>query len=468
MRTNTKPLDHQIDTDMRLAGGFGPAAAKQESEALLRRAVLANLLWERNAYIDGVDVAKQIIDLVPQVEPEVVASLAIEARTVQKLRHVPLLLARECVRHKSHRHVVGALLPQILLRADEPAEFLSLYWKDGKCPLAKQVKLGLAASFKKFTEYHFAKYDRNMKVKLRDAMFLAHPKPPQGQEELYTRIAKRQLTPPDTWEVALSTGKDKKETWKRLIQEKKLGALAFLRNLASMERENVPRETIRTGLETLNARWLLPKDYLAAALAAPRWEQELEALMLQSLSHWPKLTGHSVLIVDVSGSMGQSLSKKSQFSRLDVGAMLCILATEVCHSVSIYATAGSDSKRKHATRILPTRRGFAIQEVVKRAENLLGRGGIFTRQCLEWIKNEERDVPERVIVFSDSQDCDDDGSRKPAPFGKHNYIVDVSAETHGINYRGLWTAEISGWSEGFLRYIAAAEWLSLPVQEEEQ
>ena len=59
-------------------------------------------------------------------------------------------------------------------------------------------------------------------------------------------------------------------------------------------------------------------------------------------------------------------------------------------------------------------------------------------------------------MFSDSQDCDRI-NKIPKPFGTKNYIVDVSAEKRGINYKGIWTAEVSGWSEHFLTYIAALE-----------
>lgn len=64
---------------------------------------------------------------------------------------------------------------------------------------------------------------------------------------------------------------------------------------------------------------------------------------------------------------------------------------------------------------------------------------------------------DRIIVFSDSQDCDYPDKRVPKPFGKHNYICDVSSELHGVNYRGVWDVEISGFSEHFLAFIAACE-----------
>ena len=54
----------KLDTE-RLAGGSGALAAKQSNVALLRRAVLANLLWEDVAYMDGLKVAEEIKRLIP-------------------------------------------------------------------------------------------------------------------------------------------------------------------------------------------------------------------------------------------------------------------------------------------------------------------------------------------------------------------------------------------------------------------
>ena len=48
-----------------------------------------------------------------------------------------------------------------------------------------------------------------------------------------TRLIEGELKTPDTWEVALSSGADKKQAWERLLREKKLGGLALLRNLRS-------------------------------------------------------------------------------------------------------------------------------------------------------------------------------------------------------------------------------------------
>lgn len=200
----------------------------------LRRTVLACLLWENSFYESGEDVAARIKRLVPQCEPQDVADLAIEARDKQRLRHVPLLLVRELARYPS-RFRVASTLAHVIQRADELAEFLALYWKDGRKPLAKQVKLGLGWAFRKFDEYQLAKYNRDDAIKLRDVLFMVHAKPKDDEQAaLWKRLVDGQLATPDTWEVALSGGADKREAFERLISEGKLGYMALLRNLRNM------------------------------------------------------------------------------------------------------------------------------------------------------------------------------------------------------------------------------------------
>jgi 60 kDa SS-A/Ro ribonucleoprotein len=471
MKTVSKASgDYRVDKkEPRLAGGYGPYPAKQNPEALLRRAVLSCLLWENLFYESGLDNAYNIADLIPQVNPETCVEIAIEARNEQKLRHVPLYIARVMAGLDTHKSYVGSLLPQIIQRADELAEFLAIYWKEEKQPLSKQIKLGLAQSFNKFNEYQFAKYRGEGKdIKLRDVLQLVHPKPNSMEQSLlYRKILDNTLETPDTWEVALSTGKNKKETWERLITEKKLGALAFLRNLRNMEEENVSHDVIVFGFETINPKWLLPLNYLSAAKYAPRWEKEIETLMFKSFELVQKLPGYTIFVVDVSGSMGSGISEKSTVTRLDVANAMAMFASELCEKVSVYITAGNDSTRVHKTKLVAPRKGFGLIEKIEQEKYDVGGGGIFTRQCLEYIKEQELGkIPDRIIVFSDSQDCDNPNKRIPNPFGKNNYIIDVSSHQHGINYDGIWDAEISGWSEHFIPYIACLEGINLQSEEE--
>ncbi len=469
MKTVTKTSDYRVERDIKLAGGQGMVAAKQDAESLLRRSVMSCLLWEDLAYETGKQNANNIANLIPLVDPQKVFDIALEARTLQKLRHVPLYIARIMAKLPEHKKSVGKLLPLIIKRADELAEFLAIYWKEEKQPLSKQVKLGLSKAFENFNEYNFAKYrGEGNNVKLRDVLGLVHPKPiGQNRSVLYKKILDNTLETPDTWEVALSTGEDKKETWERLITEKKLGALAFMKNLRNMEQANVNRDIIMLGFETINPEWLLPLNYLSSAKYAPRWEKEIEKLMLRSLSNIPKLKGYTIFVVDVSGSMGNVISGKSEFSRLQVAEAMAMIASFLCESISVYATSGNDATSTHKTELLSPRTGFSLMEKIQESQYKAGGGGIFTRQCLDYIKEQEKGIiPERIIIFSDSQDCDQNKTL-PRPFGKYNYIIDVSANSHGINYDGLWTAEISGWSEHFIPFIMAMEGINLQSQEEE-
>ena len=457
----TKKID-LFDSE-RLAGGFGNVAAKSNDEMLLRRSVLACMLWEDNAYIDGETAAKNIATLIPKVAPKIVADLAVEARFAQKLRHVPLFICREMAKYPEHKKLVADTLAQVIHRADELTEFVALYWKDnGKKTLSAQVKKGLAKAFGKFNEYQLAKYNKDGKeVSLRDVLNLCHAKAKdKDQNDLWLRLLKDELKTPDTWEVNLSACKnaeEKKAVWERLISEKKLGANAYLKNLRNMGLAKVSPAIIRDGLINIKKDMLVPLDFLKAEKYAPDYSREIESAMLSCASAWKKLSGKTVLIVDVSGSMGRALSDKSEFTRMDTAAAMAVLVAEVCESVSIYATAGSDSASRHKTAKVHPYHGFALSKEILSQASQLGGGGIFTRQCLEYIESVESEKPDRVIVFSDSQDCDRINKAVPKPFGKKNYIVDISSEKKGINYRGVWTAEISGWSEGFLSFIAESE-----------
>ena len=114
----------------------GAPARNISTELQLRRSVLACLLWESQFFEDGVEIARRIGELVPKVAAEKVAALAVEAREKMKLRHAPLLLVREMARHKTHRVLVAETLARVIQRADELAEFVAIYWKDGRVPLS--------------------------------------------------------------------------------------------------------------------------------------------------------------------------------------------------------------------------------------------------------------------------------------------------------------------------------------------
>ena len=455
MKTNVKAKTSRVKVVTHGGASTYEVGAKEQ----LRRSVMSCLLWEDQHYEDGTSIAQRIADLIPKVKAVDVAAIAVEARHKMKLRHVPLLIVREMARYESHRGLIAETLVSVIERADELAEFLSIYWKDGKTPISAQIKRGLAEAFKKFDEYALAKYNRDSKVKLKDVLFMVHPKPDnKKQEKLWKKLIENKMEIPDTWETELSAGKDKKKTFERLIKEEKLGAMALLRNLRNMKESGVEPKLIFEALENANLKWVLPFRFITAAKYAPQWESHIEKAMFKSLSQKPKLAGKTILIVDVSGSMyGGTLSAKSELNRAEVACSLAVLVRELCEESAIYATAGNDGSCIHKTKQVPDRHGFALSEAIYKMSSPLGGGGIFLTQVMDYVLAEEKNA-DRVIVITDEQDCDR-GVRSPDKanaFGKHNYIVNVGSYKNGIAYKKKWT-HINGWSEAILDYVAVAE-----------
>ena len=369
LNPNLKPAS-KFDTE-RLADGSGALAARQSNVALLRRAVLANLLWEDVAYMDGISVANEIKRLIPLCPAIDVYNIALEARLMQKLRHTPLFIAVEMCKYPEHKLFVKDLLSRIITRADMLTDFLAIYWKDGKKPICNQAKKGLELAFHNFNEYKLAKYDRNAAIKLRDVMFLVHVKPRNNYEkELFNKVANRTLTTPETWEVLLSRGEDKKATWTKLIQEGKIGGLAMLRNIANMQKAGVDRRIIQQGLSTLKSSMLLPLDFWKAARMNPVFERDIEDAMIEAYKNLPKLPGKTLFIVDVSGSMGNLTSGNSRFSRLDQACAMAILAANQCEDFELVATAGNDCSKIQASEwIQYPKRGLSTSDYGNKEKN---------------------------------------------------------------------------------------------------
>jgi len=422
----------------------GAPARNMSTQLQLRRSVLACLLWEEQFYEDGVEIAGRIAELVPKVDAETVAALAVEAREKMKLRHAPLLVVREMARHATHRKLVAETLARVIQRADELAEFVAIYWKDGRVPLSAQVKKGLAAAFPKFDEYALAKYDRGGPIKLRDVLFLAHAKPRDAaQAEVWKRLIAEELTVPDTWEVALSTGADKREAWERLLREQKLGGLALLRNLRNMREAGVEEDLVLGALRSMNAARVLPFRFLAAARYAPQWEEALEQAMLKCVASQEKLAGKTIVLVDVSGSMTAPLSRRSDMQRTDVAYGLAVLLREIGEKVAVFSF--SDKLVE-----VPARRGFALRDVIDASQR---HNATRLGQAVDELnKNHASDNHgyDRLIVISDEQAHD----TVPAPKGK-GYVINVASYKNGVGY-GKWT-HIDGWSESVAEYIRALE-----------
>jgi len=412
----------------------------------LRRSVMACMLWEGEFYEDGQTIADRICNLIPKIDAMEVSKIAIEARSNQKLRHVPLLIAREMARYSDHRKLVAATLDAVIQRPDELCEFMAIYWKDGKCPVAKQVKLGLARAFTKFDEYQLSKYNRDGAIKLRDVLFICHAKPEnKAQEKLWKRLIDGTMKTPDTWETSLSAGKEAKTDveknthWTRLLEDDKLGGLALLRNLRNMQEAKVETALIKQKILAMKTGKILPFRFISAAKHAPQLEPQLEKAMFQCLAERPKLGGNTHLMVDVSGSMIQEISDKSDLFRMDAACALAMLLAEICEDFSC-------STFSQALLSIPPRRGFALRDVIIGSQP---HGLTYLGAAL---KAAYKDVEyDRLIVITDEQSHD----AVPDPDCKKGYMINVASNKNGVGYHA-WN-HIDGWSEACVDFIIELE-----------
>jgi len=438
MRLNIKPAPYAFGSTFE-----GASAARITDEQALRRSVLSCLLWESEFYESGQTIASRIVDLVGKVAPDKVLSLVDEARNRHHLRHVPLLLVSALAR-VAHGKIVEDAVFATIQRADELSELLAVHAQvngvePGKIKkhISAPMKRGLARAFHKFEEYALAKYNRDGAIKLRDVLFLCHAKPANDEQAaLWKRLISGDLKTPDTWEVSLSGGKDKKETFERLIRENQLGYLALLRNLRNMVDAGCDLDLVREAiiLRKGSAR-VLPFRYVAAARACPQLEPAIDTALCESIASLPALTGKTIVLVDVSGSMNEKLSAKSDLKRIDAAAALA----SIIHGDLRVFSFSNDLVE------VPPRRGMAgIDAVIKsQFHNGTLLGGAITQ-----INQYPHD---RLIVITDEQSHD----RVPNPVVKQAYMINVASAKNGVGY-GPWI-HIDGFSENVIRYISEIE-----------
>jgi 60 kDa SS-A/Ro ribonucleoprotein len=322
-----------------------------------------------NFYEKADERLQRIRELMAKNDAQFVAKLAVYAREQMHLRSVPMVLAVELAKQHNGNNLVSALTARVVQRADEITELLACYAQSNerKQPkqlnkLSKQLQKGLAEAFNRFDEYQFAKYNRDAQVKLRDALFLVHPKAKDElQQVLFDKIVKDELQVPFTWEVELSaigqlkydTAELKKEAvktkWEELIFSNKLGYMATLRNLRNILEAEVSNEALNKVCAYIaNANAVakskqLPFRFLSAYSELKNVENGRVSTVLDALEDAvmhtaANIAGYDantkvVIAADVSGSMQTAVSARSKVQRFDIGLMLAMLLQSRCEHV---------------------------------------------------------------------------------------------------------------------------------------
>jgi len=212
-----------------------------------------------------------------------------------------------------------------------------------------------------------------------------------------------------------------------------------LRNLRNFEQEGVPSALIQEAVAGIDPARVLPFRFIAAARHAPRFEPELEKKLMECLKRKRRLKGHTVILVDVSGSMDYPLSSKSEVRRVDAACGLAMILRELCEEVDVLSFSNH-------IKAVPPRHGFALRDAIVGSQS---HGGTYLGAAVAQARQLS---PNRIICVTDEQSHDSVPDPNPSAKG---YVVNVASNQNGVGY-GAWT-HIDGFSEAIVDYILESE-----------
>ena len=432
-----------------LSGGQG---FKMTPEMELYACTCASILTPQFYTPNTNNQINKIKTLIRKCDPVFVAQLAVYARTRMNLRTIPMVLTVELAKCHKGDNLLRRLAGKVISRADEITELLSYYVKANSLEpkfveskgghnvekkvykLSNQLRKGIADSFFKFDEYQFAKYNRAGEIKLRDALFLTHPKPrTEAQKLLFEKIAQDNLSTPYTWETQLSKagqeGGDKKSVWTELIMSGKIGYMAMIRNLRNFLEAGVEEIVLNkvadriANPDEVRKSKQFPFRFLSAyrsigggpsgryrywgddeqtrpneSLFAPILLEALEKAVLISIENMQMLVNNTVLVAtDVSGSMQSAISERSTVQNYDIGVLLGMLVQAKVPN-SVIGMFGDDWK---VLTDAPVENVLAATNEVHRRE---GEVGYSTHgyKVLSWALRQKK-VFDRIFYFTDAQ-----------------------------------------------------------------
>lgn len=474
----------------------GAPAYKQNADVELYSAVVTSILSD-SFYEKENERLERIQKLIKVVDPKFVARLAIYARNEMNLRSLPLVLVVELAKIHNGDDLIRKMVNKVVIRVDELTELLSYYARaNGRTDtkklgkLSNQLKAGLADRFNAFDEYQFGKYDRKTAISLRDVLFLVHPKATADENQaLFDKIVNASLATPYTWETELSAvgqvkydnEEEKKKAvtkvWEELIDSKKVGYMAMLRNLRNILEAGVSGEHFVKLAEYLsNEKAVLgsrqfPFRFLSAYRELKDVRSSYTPMILDALEEAVLHTAKSIkgygyetnvaIACDVSGSMQHQISPKSTVQNYDIGLMLGMLLQNNCKRV-ITGMFGDEWK------VINVPKNNILSNVME-YHSREGEVGYSTNGHLVLDDlTSRKEIVDKVMMFTDCQMWDSRGRgssmshswgeyKKVAPNAKL-YLFDLSGYGHTpVSIEGGDVFLIAGWSDKVFDMLDAYE-----------
>lgn len=198
-------------------------------------------------------------------------------------------------------------------------------------------------------DYSLSKYKMSGKdYNMYDLVNITHANSPA-----IDKLKSGELEPADTWETAVSNASDKGREWCRLVQERKLGYLALIRNLRNICKD-APHIDTRLLVEqienedAIRGSLVFPYQIYAAyqnarTCVSAEVAEALQNAFVVACENVPELPGKTLFVLDVSGSMSSPLSARSEITILEASACYCAVAATRSKDVTV-AKFGTKAK----------------------------------------------------------------------------------------------------------------------------
>lgn len=273
---------------------------------------------------------------------EFVAKAAVFARNELGMRSISQFVA-SWLNDKSFENK-RAFYRNFMHRPDDVAEiFAAVDQLNGKRSHA--LVRGAADYISSLSEHTLAKYKLNSRTyNMYDVINITH-----AHSYAIDQYKAGTLAAADTWEVNISAKSDKVERdqeWKRMVEERKLGYMALIRNLNNIlnnpEIDNIWIKDVLipqiTDAYAIRKSLMFPYRFYTAYknlnVHNPFLDAALgEAFYIAAVKNAPQLEEGSAIILDVSGSMESRISNNSNITIKEVGACFAIalwLANPYC------------------------------------------------------------------------------------------------------------------------------------------
>lgn len=444
----------------------GHAAYKMTDKSKLVTQVLTSFFNEDKFYGDNSKEMMETIKSVVKTDPQFVSNLAVFARREFNMRSVAHVLTGFLANVNEGKPFVKRTVEGVTLRGDDATEILSFYLSTFGKPIPNSLRRALKDVFATFDAYTLAKYKgEGHAVKMRDILRLCRPHPENDEQSaMWKQLLDGTLPTPLTWETELSANGNNKETWEKLIASGKVGYMALLRNLRNII--NVQPDNISdvwkkiADPEAVKRSRQLPFRFLAAYQNLPagcgsKAYDALETAVDASVENLPKLPGKTVIAVDVSGSMGNYVSRKSEIRCCEIGMMLGMIANRICDDAIFYEF----DNRIEEIPVSSNRTGllYACTHEAK------ARGGTdmrlpFHKMLMDHVK------ADRVIIVSDNE-CNYGMHATQSYADRYRNELNPDCWIHAIDLMGYGTQQftgrntniIAGWSEKVFDFILLAE-----------